>query len=148
VDLFQTWNWKFRNTEIRGGMSVSLTNDYKNVRLLNLSGDGQQPGPFIVLQDAVESSDSAQRERTWLLRKDGRWVDLIAHFALPENERMQAWFDSASEVMDFMARLGGKPLILETNLTPQDLKVAAGRAMQINVVEIQKLAKKWHESQF
>jgi len=104
-----TSDWISRVAKIRKIMSVPLTNEYKNVRFLNLSGRGGQSGPFIVLQDAV---------------------------------------DSAPEVMAFMARLGSKAEVMECKLAPRDLKVAVERAMQVVVVEIQKLARKWHESQF
>jgi len=122
-------------------MSLSLSNHYQNVRLINMSSE--PCGPFLVIQDAVDSNDSTQRERSWLLRKDGKWIDLIAHFTLDEKERSQAFFNSAQEVMTLLGKLPAKASIYEKQLSKQEVEAAAQRAMQLDVEEIRRLARQW-----
>jgi hypothetical protein len=86
-------------------MAASLSNSWNHVTLIKLDTSPGSEGPFVVTQEAVTPDDTTQLPRTWLLRADGKWIDLVQQVLLPHEEKERVWFDSAREVMTLLASL-------------------------------------------
>ena len=56
----------------------TITNNYRDAQILNL-GSGGERGPYLVTQTGVAPSDPFGKERMFVLRPDGRWVDFNAY---------------------------------------------------------------------
>ena len=56
----------------------TITNNYRDAHILNL-GSGGERGPYLVTQTGVAPNDSLAKERMFVLRPDGRWVDFNAY---------------------------------------------------------------------
>jgi len=56
----------------------AITNHYRDSHVLNL-GSGDERGPYLVTQTGVAPSDAFAKERMFVLRPDGRWVDFNAY---------------------------------------------------------------------
>jgi len=55
----------------------AITNNYRDSHILNL-GSGDERGPYLVTQTGVSPNDPLAKERMFVLRPDGRWVDFNA----------------------------------------------------------------------
>jgi hypothetical protein len=86
-------------------MAASLSNSWNHVTLIKLDTSPGSEGPFVVTQEAVAPDDTTQLPRTWLLRADGKWIDLVQQVLLPHEEKERVWFDNAREVMTLLASL-------------------------------------------
>jgi len=90
----------------------TITNDYRDAHILNL-GSGGERGPYLVTQTGVSPNDSLPKERMFVLRPDGRWVDLNAYACQGKPEAMdEIVFSTTAEVMTTFGKLFGRPQVL------------------------------------
>jgi hypothetical protein len=100
----------------------TITNNYRDAHILNL-GPSSQSGPYLVTQTGVSPSDAFAKERMFVLRPDGRWVDFNAYACQDKPEAMdEIVFSSTSEVMQTFGRLLGRPQVLELPVDEAGLK--------------------------
>ena|SRR5947208_14310816 len=91
----------------------TISNNYRDVHVLNL-GSGGARGPYLVTQTGVSPSDSLAKERMFVLRPDGRWVDFNAYACQGRPEAMdEIVFSTTAEVMETFAKLFGRPQVLD-----------------------------------
>src|SRR5689334_2824125 len=91
----------------------TITNNYRDSHLLNL-GSGSERGPYLVTQTGVSPNDALPKERMFVLRPDGHWVDFNAYASQGKPEAMDdVVFSSISEVMTLFGRLMGPVQVLE-----------------------------------
>jgi hypothetical protein len=124
-------------------MSNYLTNHWNDVTLLKLDPSPGSDGPFIVTQDAIDSNDSSQKVRSFTLRKDGQWVDMLVHYALPETERAQIIFGSVREVMELLGGLPAHPEVLRRELSHEEVAQALAEMEQLNIAAIHDKVRTW-----
>ncbi len=85
----------------------TLTNSYDDVKILNLAGKTGK-GPYLALQIGVAPGDSGMRERTYLLRPDGKWVDLNACVSQGKPDMLDKLvFDSMGQIAGLLGNLSG-----------------------------------------
>jgi len=90
----------------------TISNNYRDVHVLNL-GSGGARGPYLVTQTGVSPSDSLAKERMFVLRPDGRWVDFNAYACQGKPEAMdEIVFSTTAEVMTTFGKLFGRPQVL------------------------------------
>ena len=83
----------------------TISNNYRDVHVLNL-GSGRERGPYLVTQTGVAPNDSLAKERMFVLRPDGRWVDFNAYACQGKPEAMdEVVFSTTAEVMETFAKL-------------------------------------------
>ena len=103
-------------------MLQTITNDFSAVRLMDL-GSGSSRGPFLVTQVGVAPNDDKARERMFVLRPDGKWVDFNCYACQGRPEVMdELVFNTTAEVMQIMARLTGKPEVVDLPIDEAGLK--------------------------
>jgi hypothetical protein len=91
----------------------TLTNNYRDAHILNL-GSGDERGPYLVTQTGVSPNDSLPKERMFILRPDGRWVDFNAYACQGKPEAMdEIVFSTTTEVMETFGKLFGRPQVLD-----------------------------------
>jgi hypothetical protein len=91
----------------------TITNHYRDSHVLNLSSTGER-GPYLVTQTGVSPNDSLPKERMFVLRPDGRWVDFNAYACQGKPEAMdEIVFSSINEVMETFGKLFGRPQVLD-----------------------------------
>jgi hypothetical protein len=91
----------------------TITNHYRDSKVLNL-GTGRERGPYLVTQTGVSPSDTSAKERMFVLRPDGRWVDFNAYASQGRPEAMdEIIFSTMTEVMQTFAKLIGRPQVLD-----------------------------------
>jgi hypothetical protein len=118
----------------------SITNDYRDAHVLNL-GFGGERGPYLVTQTAVSASDPLARERMFVLRPDGRWVDFNAYACQDKPEAMdEIVFSTTAEVMETFGRLFGRPQVLDLPIDEAGLKAWIERQKSGNPLEA---AREW-----
>ena len=116
-------------------MLQTITNDFRAVRLLNL-GSGSARGPFLVTQVGVAPNDDKARERMFVLRPDGKWVDFNCYACQGRPEVMdELVFNTSAEVMQIMARLRGKPEVVDLPIDEAGLKAWSARQTSGNLVQ-------------
>ena len=100
----------------------TITNNYRDAHILNL-GSGEQSGPYLVTQTGVSPNDVIPKERMFVLRPDGQWVDFNAYASQGKPEAMdEIVFCSTTEVMQTFGKLLGRPQVLDLPVDEAGLK--------------------------
>ena len=100
----------------------TITNNYRDAHLLNL-GSGGDRGPYLVTQTGAAPNDSLAKERMFVLRPDGRWVDFNAYACQGKPEAMdEIVFSTTTEVMAMFGKLLGRPQVLDLPIEEAGLK--------------------------
>jgi hypothetical protein len=113
----------------------TITNHFSAARLLDL-GSGSARGPFLVTQSGVAPSDDKARERMFVLRPDGKWVDFNCYACQGRPDVMdELVFNTTAEVMKTMARLTGKPEVVDLPIDEAGLKAWSSRQRSSDLVQ-------------
>jgi hypothetical protein len=100
----------------------TITNHYRDSHVLNLGSVGER-GPYLVTQTGVSPNDSLPKERMFVLRPDGRWVDFNAYACQGKPEAMdEIVFSTTTEVMETFGKLFGRPQVLDLPVDKAGLK--------------------------
>jgi hypothetical protein len=118
----------------------TITNNYRDAHVLNLGSSGER-GPYLVTQTGVSPSDPFAKERMFVLRSDGRWVDFNAYACQGKPEAMdEIVFSTTADVMETFAKLFGRPRVLDLPVDEAGLKAWIGRQKSGNPLEA---AREW-----
>ena len=100
----------------------TITNHYRDSHVLNL-GSGGERGPYLVTQTGVSPTDPLPKERMFVLRPDGRWVDFNAYACQGNPEVIdEIVFSTTTEVMETLGKLMGRPQVLDLPVDEAGLK--------------------------
>jgi len=113
----------------------TLTNNYRDCELLNLSYNKDGRGPYVLRQDGVPPDSTSPREYRFLLRKDLTWVLNLTVFALPEKELENFIYKDAVELYAVVENLGGKPVV-EDALPPGKSHAELSAAIEITTSKL------------
>ena len=127
-------------------MNTYLSNHWHDVTLLKLDPSPGSEGPFIVVQDAMDSDDPTQTRRVWLLRNDGFWVDLAVQLGLPEDNRAHTWFENIHEVMAAIGALPPHPQVFYHELTGEERIRSIDGIEHLNLERIHERVIEWKEA--
>ena len=113
----------------------TITNNYRNTHVLNL-GSGDERGPYLVTQTGVAPSDPFAKERMFVLRPDGRWVDFNAYACQGKPEAIdEIVFSTTTEVMETFGKLMGLPQVFDLPVDEAGLKGWIERQQSGNPLE-------------
>jgi hypothetical protein len=113
----------------------TITNDYRDARILNL-GSGDQRGPYLVTQTGVSPSDPLPKERMFVLRPDGRWVDFNAYASQGKPEAMdEIVFSTTTQIIETFGKLFGRPQVFDLRVDEVGLKAWLERQKDGNPLE-------------
>ena len=113
----------------------TITNNYRDAHVLNL-GSGGERGPYLVTQTGVSPNDPLPKERMFVLRPDGRWVDFNAYACKDKAEAMDdIVFSTTAEVMEIFGKLLGRPQVLDLPIDEAGLKAWIERQNTGNPLE-------------
>jgi hypothetical protein len=113
----------------------TITNNYRDTHVLNL-GSGGERGPYLVTQTGAAPTDPLAKERMFVLRPDGHWVDFNAYACQGKPEVIdEIVFSTTTEVMEAFARLLGQPRVLELPIDEAGLKAWIERQKSGNPLE-------------
>src|ERR1043165_8828400 len=91
----------------------TITNNYRDAHILNL-GTAEQRGPYLVTQTGVSPSDVVPKERMFVLRPDGHWVDFNAYASQGKPEAMdEIVFTTTTQIMELFGKLFGAPPVFD-----------------------------------
>jgi len=100
----------------------TITNNYRDAHILNL-GSGGQSGPYLVNQTGVSPTDPVPKERMFVLRPDGQWVDFNAYASQGKPEAMdEIVFTTTTQIMETFGKLFGPPRVLALPVDEEGLK--------------------------
>ena len=100
----------------------TITNNYRDAHILNL-GSGEQSGPYLVTQTGVSPNDVVPKERMFVLRPDGQWVDFNAYASQGKPEAMdEIVFPTTTQIMEMFGKLFGQPRVLALPVNEAGLK--------------------------
>jgi hypothetical protein len=100
----------------------TITNNYRDAHILNL-GSGGERGPYLVTQTGVAPTDAFAKERMFVLRPDGRWVDFNAYACQGKPEAIdEIVFATTTEVMEAFGKLLGRPQVVDLPIDEAGLK--------------------------
>src|ERR1051326_1688982 len=100
----------------------TITNNYRDAHILNLGSSGQS-GPYLVTQTGVSPTDVLPKERMFVLRPDGQWVDFNAYASQGKPEAMdEIVFTTTTQIMQGFGNLSGKPRVLDLPVNEEGLK--------------------------
>jgi len=118
----------------------TITNNYRDTHVLNL-GSGGERGPYLVTQTGVAPTDPLAKERMFVLRPDGRWVDFNAYACQGKPEAIdEIVFSNTTEVMETFGKLMGRPQVLDLPVDEAGLKAWIERQKSGNPLEA---AREW-----
>jgi len=113
----------------------TITNNYQDTHVLNLGSRGER-GPYLVTQTGVSPSDAFAKERMFVLRPDGRWVDFNAYACQGRPEAIdEIVFSSTTEVIETFGKLMGRPQVLDLPVDEAGLKAWIERQKNGNPLE-------------
>src|SRR2546423_15375470 len=91
----------------------TITNHYRDSQVLNLGSVGER-GPYLVTQTGVSPNDPLPKERMFVLRPDGRWVDFNAYACQGKPEAMdELVFSTTTEAMAMIGSVIVRPQELD-----------------------------------
>ena len=91
-------------------------------------GSGSDRGPFLVTQTGVAPDATQIRQKFYILRPDGQWVDFNCYVCQGRPEAMdELVFPTVAKVMETFGRLFGKPRILQLPVDEEGLKTWIAR---------------------
>ena len=100
----------------------TITNNYRDAHILNL-GSGEQSGPYLVTQTGVSPTDVLPKEKMFVLRPDGQWVDFNAYASQGKPEAMdEIVFSTTTQIMEMFGKLFGQPRVLALPVNEEGLK--------------------------
>jgi len=100
----------------------TITNNYRDAHILNL-GSEEQSGPYLVTQTGVSPNDVVPKERMFVLRPDGQWVDFNAYASQGKPEAMdEIVFTTTTKIMETFGKLFGQPRVLALPIDEAGLK--------------------------
>jgi hypothetical protein len=118
----------------------TITNHYRDCHVLNL-GSGGERGPYLVTQTGISPSEPFAKERMFVLRPDGRWVDFNAYASQGKPEAIdEIVFSTTTEVMEAFGKLLGRPQIVDLPIDEAGLKDWIERQKSGNPLEA---AREW-----
>ena len=118
----------------------TITNNYRDAHILNLGSAGQS-GPYLVTQTGVSPTDPLPKERMFVLRPDGQWVDFNAYACQGKPEAMdEIVFTTTTQIMEMFGKLFGQPRVLDLPVDEAGLKAWLERQKEGNPLEA---ARKW-----
>ena len=113
----------------------TITNNYRDAHVLNL-GSGGERGPYLVTQTGAAPSDPFAKERMFVLRPDGRWVDFNAYVCQGKPEAMdEIVFSTTTQLMETFGKLFGQPQVLDLPIDEAGLKAWLERQESGNPLE-------------
>src|SRR5256886_7107183 len=113
----------------------TITNNYRDAHILNL-GSGGERGPYLVTQTGASPSDPLPKERMFVLRPDGRWVDFNAYACQGKPEAMdEIVFSTTTQIMETFGKLFGRPQVLDLPVDEAGLKAWLERQKDGNPLE-------------
>jgi hypothetical protein len=113
----------------------TITNNYRDSHVLNL-GSGGERGPYLVTQTGVSPNDPLPKERMFVLRPDGCWVDFNAYACQGKPEAMdEIVFATTAEVMETFGKLLGRPRVLDLPVDEAGLQAWIERQKSGNPLE-------------
>jgi len=113
----------------------TITNNYRDAHILNL-GSGGQNGPYLVTQTGVSPTDVLPKEKMFVLRPDGQWVDFNAYASKGKPEAMdEIVFTSTTQIMETFGKLFGSPRVLALAVDEEGLKAWLERQKGGNPLE-------------
>ena len=113
----------------------TITNNYRDAHILNLGSAGQS-GPYLVTQIGVSPSDALPKERMFVLRPDGQWVDFNAYASKGKPEAMdEIVFTTTTQIMEAFGKLFGSPRVLHLPVDEEGLKAWLERQKSGNPLE-------------
>ena len=113
----------------------TITNNYRDAHILNLASGGER-GPYLVTQTGVSPTDPLPKERMFVLRPDGRWVDFNAYASQGKPEAIdEIVFSTTAEVMATFGKLFGRPQVLDLPVDDVGLKAWIERQKDGNPLE-------------
>jgi len=105
----------------------TITNHYLDAKVLDLGSEGKR-GPFLVIQVGLAPVDELARERMFVLRPDGQWVDFNCYASQGRPDSMdEIVFPTMAKVMETFGALTGKPRILDLPVDEAGLKAWVAR---------------------
>src|SRR5215468_1656174 len=100
----------------------TITNNYRDAHILNL-GSGGQSGPYLVTQTGVSPTDVLPKEKMFVLRPDGQWVDFNAYASQGKPEAMdEIVFTTTTQIMEMFGKLFGQVRVLALPVDEAGLK--------------------------
>ena len=100
----------------------TITNNYRDAHILNL-GSGAERGPYLVTQTGVSPKDVIPKERMFVLRPDGQWVDFNAYASQGKPEAMDdIVFSTTTQIMEMFGKLFGQPRVLDLPINEDGLE--------------------------
>jgi len=113
----------------------TITNNYRDAHILNL-GSGGERGPYLVTQTGVSPKDPLPKERMFVLRPDGRWVDFNAYACQGKPEVIdEIVFSTTTHIMETFGKLFGQPEVLDLPVDEAGLKAWLERQKDGNPLE-------------
>ena len=113
----------------------TITNSYRDAHILNL-GSGDQRGPYLVTQTGASPTEAFGKERIFVLRPDGRWVDFNAYASQGKPEAMdELVFSTTTQIMEMFGKLFGRPQFLDLPVDEAGLKAWLERQEHSNPLE-------------
>ena len=99
-----------------------INNNYRDAHILNL-GSGGERSPYLVTQTGVSPKDPLPKERMFVLRPDGRWVDFNAYACQGKPEAIdEIVFSTTTQIMETFGKLFGQPQVLDLPVDAAGLK--------------------------
>jgi hypothetical protein len=118
----------------------TITNNYRDAHILNL-GSGGQSGPYLVTQTGVSATDVLPKEKMFVLRPDGQWVDFNAYACQAKPEAMdEIVFSTTTQIMETFGKLFGRPRVLDLPVNEEGLKAWLERQKSGNPLDA---AREW-----
>jgi hypothetical protein len=106
----------------------TITNDYRDCQVWDLDSSERGRGPFAVCQLGIAPGDDSARERLFVLRRDGLWVDLNYYLSLNQPAALdEAVFDTTQAIIELLRGLDAKARVANAEVSEAGLRAWSDR---------------------
>src|SRR5215468_3913075 len=125
----------------------TITNRYANIELWNLDPGAEKRGPFMVVQCGAAPGDELTNEQMFLLRHDGKWVNVLGFDSTGEARELdELIFDTPRQCLQLLRRLRDLAEVPDVWSAEKKVRRGPSRAASMNpFLKIYRLSENyWH----
>src|SRR5262245_28000354 len=99
----------------------TISNRYADVEMWNVNPGTGSRGPFVIVQCGAAHGDELSNEQMFLLRRDGKWVNILCFDSTAGQSRWpdEMIFETPQELLQVLSQLQATPEVVELPFTSE-----------------------------
>jgi hypothetical protein len=107
----------------------TITNRYADIEMWNVDSGTEKRGPFMIVQCGAAPGDDLMKEQMFLLRHDGKWVNVLGFDSAGQAEELDEMvFDTPRQCLQLLRQLQALAEVADAPATNERMRFRPARA--------------------